>query len=409
MFFKPALLAAVLAVSLGAAPAAPERWSPDELELLRSLSIDSLEPLPSDPSNKVADDPRTAELGRLLFSDGRLSANGKVSCASCHDPAHGFTDRTATGRGVGTGTRRTMPIAPAVYAPWQFWDGRADSLWAQALGPIENPAEHGFTRGEVASAIRTRYAGRYTALFGPLPNLRGERASPLGDRAARRRWAAMPIEQREAVDRVFANAGKAIAAFERLQPVPETRFDLYVRWLGSGSREASPLSSTEVAGLRIFTGKGGCTSCHSGPLLTNNEFANTGVPATRGAPLDRGRIGGIGKAFADPFNCRGNFSDDPERRCPELDFAVAGSEEQVRAFKVPSLRGVALRQPYMHAGQLRTLDAVVRHYSAAPKAPAGQSQLKPLRLKAAERRRLVAFLKTLNPVVLASAHEKEQQ
>jgi cytochrome c peroxidase len=403
------LLTAVLAILLGAAPAAPERWSPDELELLRGLSIDSLEPLPFDPSNKVADDPRAAELGRLLFSDRRLSANGKVSCASCHDPAHGFTDRTATGRGMATGTRRTMPIAPAVYSPWQFWDGRADSLWAQALGPIENPAEHGFTRGEVASAIRTRYAGRYTALFGPLPNLRGERASPLGDRAARRRWAEMPLDQREAIDRVFANAGKAIAAFERRQPVPETRFDLYVRWLGSASREASPLTSTQVAGLRFFTGKGGCTSCHGGPLLTNNDFANTGVPVKRGAPLDRGRIDGIGRALADPFNCRGKFSDDPERRCAELDFAVAGSEEQVRAFKVPSLRGVALRPPYMHAGQLRTLDAVVRHYSAAPKAPAGHSQLKPLRLKAAERRSLVAFLKTLNPVVLVSADRKAQQ
>jgi cytochrome c peroxidase len=290
-----------------------------------------------------------------------------------------------------------MPITPAIYSPWQFWDGRADSLWSQALGPIENPVEHGFTRSELASAIRARYARRYTAVFGPLRHFGGDRASPLGDSAARRRWAAMPREQREAVDHVFVNAGKAIAAFERRQAVPETRFDLYVRWLGSGSRTASPLSSEEVEGLRIFAGTGRCTSCHSGPLLTNNEFANTGVPARSGTPPDRGRIEGVRKALADPFNCRGRFSDDRTTTCAELDFAVSGNAEQIRAYKVPSLRGVALRPPYMHAGQFATLESVIRHYSAAPKAPAGQSQLRPLKLEPAERRSLIAFLKTLNP------------
>ena len=387
----------MLAVCLGATAPRTDRWSPDDLRLLRSLSIDSLGQVPPDPSNSVADDRRAAELGGLLFSDARLSANGKVSCASCHDPGHGFTDRTPTGRGVGTGGRRTMPITPAIYSPWQFWDGRADSLWSQALGPIENPVEHGFTRSELASAIRARYARRYTAVFGPLRHFGGDRASPLGDSAARRRWAAMPREQREAVDHVFVNAGKAIAAFERRQAVPETRFDLYVRWLGSGSRTASPLSSEEVEGLRIFAGSGRCTSCHSGPLLTNNEFANTGVPARSGTPPDRGRIEGVRKALADPFNCRGRFSDDRTTTCAELDFAVSGNAEQIRAYKVPSLRGVALRPPYMHAGQFATLESVIRHYSAAPKAPAGQSQLRPLKLEPAERRSLIAFLKTLNP------------
>jgi len=403
--YKPALLAAVLAVSLGAAPRPSDGRSPDELRLLRTLSIDSLGPVPADPSNRVADDAGAAELGRLLFNDRRLSANGTVSCASCHDPAHGFTDRTRTGRGMGTGSRRTMPIAPAIYSSWQFWDGRADSLWAQALGPIENPVEHGFTRAGVARVIRSAYGRRYTSVFGPLPNLRGAAASPLGDPAARRRWAALPRAERDGIDVVFANAGKAIAAFERRQKVPEARLDLYVRWLASPSGTSSPMSAQEVAGLRIFAGKGRCTTCHSGPLLTSNEFANTGVPERNATLPDRGRIEGVRKALADPFNCRGRFNDDPRKNCSELDFAVAGSPEQVRAYKVPSLRGVASRPPYMHAGQFRTLDAVVQHYSAAPKAPAGQSQLKPLQLNAAERRSLVAFLKTLDPVVTSGGRK----
>lgn len=364
---------------------------------MRSLSIDNLKPPPADPTNRVADDPSAAELGGLLFGDVRLSANGKVSCATCHDPANGFTDRTPTGHGIASGTRRTMPIAPAVYSTWQFWDGRADSLWAQALGPIENPLEHGFTRGGVAGVVRANYAKHYTSLFGPLPRFRDGRASPLGDAAARHAWEVKPASERDAIDQVFANAGKAIAAFERRQKIQPGRFDAYVRTLSLPTPAASPLSVQEVQGLRIFIGKGRCTTCHSGPLFTNNEFANTGVPARRGLPQDRGRIDGVGKALSDPFNCRGRFNDAQTRQCEELEFAVTGDEEQIGAFNVPSLRGVALRPPYMHAGQFPSLDAAVRHYSAAPAAPAGHSQLRPLGLSSSERRSLVAFLQTLSP------------
>ena len=385
----------MLSVSLGAAPPPPAGWSPEELRLLTSLSIDRLGPVPADPSNRVADDPEAAELGRLLFSDPRLSANGKVSCASCHDPANGFTDRRATGLGIGTGTRRTMPILPAIYSTWQLWDGRADSLWAQALGPLENPLEHGFTRSEVAALVRTHYVGRYHRLFGPLPKLPAGRASPLGDPEARRRWATLSASQRQAVDRVFVKAGKAIAAFERRQRLQPTRFDLYLRSPSDSS--PSPLSHREEAGLRIFIGKGKCTSCHGGPLLTNSDFANTGVPVRPGAPADEGLIAGVEVVRADPFNCKGAFSDDPGRSCDELEFAARGSPEQVRAYKVPSLRGVALRPPYMHAGQYADLERVVSHYSEAPAAPAGRTQLRPLRLNPRERGDLVAFLKTLSP------------
>lgn len=407
MFFKAVILGALLALSLGVRSAPATVWSPDELQILRSLSIDSLGPAPADPTNSVADDPAAAELGKALFSDVRLSANGKVSCATCHDPGHGFTDRTPTGHGVGTGTRRTMPIAPAVYSPWQFWDGRADSLWAQALGPIENPVEHGFTRGEVATVIRANYAQRYTRLFGQLPAFSDERASPLADALGQRAWQAKSAAEREAIDTVFANAGKAIAAFERRQKIAPSRFDAYVRTLSSSPPNQPLLSAQEIQGLRIFIGKGRCTTCHSGPLFTNNEFANTGVPAQHGLPADSGRVDGVGKALADPFNCLGLFSDAGNDDCEELEFAVAGDKEQVRAFKVPSLRGVALRPPYMHAGQFRSLDAVVRHYSKAPAAPVGHSQLKPLALTSAEQRGLVAFLKTLNPMRSTPSHVGE--
>src|SRR5690349_5793022 len=140
--------AGALAAAVAAAPQTDD-WTEEQLRTLRGMSTEALGPPPADPTNRVADNPRAARLGASLFADRRMSSNGAVSCATCHEPARDFTDRTPTAHGVGIGTRRTMPITPALYSPWQFWDGRADSLWAQALGPVENPLEHDFSRGEV--------------------------------------------------------------------------------------------------------------------------------------------------------------------------------------------------------------------------------------------------------------------
>jgi cytochrome c peroxidase len=375
-------------------------WLPAELELLRTLSIEGLGSPPADPSNRVADNPAAAALGRMLFSDARFSSNGRVSCASCHQPENGFADAVPTGRGVGTGTRRTMPIAPAVYSPWQFWDGRADSLWALALGPIENPLEHDFTRMEVARVLATQYRGQFEPLFGPLPDLSDaerfpRRAGPVGDKRARSAWAGMAPADRQAVDRIYANFGKTIAAFERTLPLRPTRLDRYLAGL-TGQGPAAPLAAAEAAGLRLFIGKARCISCHSGPMLSNQGFANTAVPARRGLPADAGRAEGARRAIADPFNCKGAFSDANGSGCDELEFMVAGDPRQMLAYKVPSLRGVGRRAPYMHAGQFGSLKQVIDHYNRAPAAARGKSELMPLHLTQRERAELVAFLLTLD-------------
>lgn len=392
-----AALAAALAFG---ATAAQPTWSAADLTMLHGLWIDQLGPPPSDPSNKVADNAAAADLGRMLFSETRLSANGQVSCASCHRPDHAFTDALPTGHGVGVGNRRTMPIAPAVYSPWQFWDGRADSLWSQALGPVENPAEHGFTRTEVARVLATHYRDAYERLFGPLPDMtdRGRfplRAAPGGAPEAKAAWARMAPDDQVQVNRVYANFGKAIAAFERTLKVRPSRFDDYLAGLFGAPGPHARLSPDEMAGLRLFIGKGQCANCHNGPLLSNHGFANTGVPARPDMPADPGRTTGARAAIADPFNCKGAYSDAPAG-CEELEFVVVDSPAQVRAYKVPSLRGVAQRAPYMHAGQFSSLDQVVDHYSRAPRAPDGTSEIKPLHLGADERRQLVAFLRTLD-------------
>jgi len=392
--------AGLLAAGLHAASAPEARWTEEERALIRSLALDALPPLPADPSNRVADDPRAAELGRALFFDVRLSSNGQVACATCHLPDRQFQDDVPLARGVGMTGRRTMPIAGMAYSPFLFWDGRKDSLWSQALGPLESPVEHGGNRTQYAHLIADHYRTAYEGVFGPLPRIDHlpPQAGPVPDPEAAKAWRAMPETDREAVTGVFANIGKAIAAFERTILPPPTRFDAYASALGSG-RGGGILTEDEVAGLRLFIGKGECVNCHNGPLLTDNHFHNTGVPAARGLPDDLGRAAGAKLVREDPFNCLGPYSDAGEDECSELRFMAADGHELVRAFKTPSLRGAASRPPYMHAGQIATLADVVAHYDLAPPAPEGHSELRPLNLSDTERRQLIAFLATLNPKV----------
>ncbi|MFN3305345.1 MAG: cytochrome-c peroxidase [Roseateles sp.] len=156
-----AALAVMLAAASEAGGAGAWRWRADELAVLDSLRLARLPPQPADPSNAVERQPAAVALGRRLFEDARLSRNGAVSCRSCHDPARQFQDGLPVSRGIATGTRRAMPIVGAGHATWLFWDGRKDSLWAQALGPLEDPLEHGLNRTRLARCWR-RTTGRTT-------------------------------------------------------------------------------------------------------------------------------------------------------------------------------------------------------------------------------------------------------
>lgn len=398
LFSIGALGLGALAVALTSSAAAPE-WSVEEQSLIVSLSLPELGPLPPDPSNRVADDPRAIALGRAIFFDTRFSADGTVSCASCHLPDRQFQDDLPLGRGIGTTGRRTMPIAGIAYSPFLFWDGRKDSLWSQALGPMESPVEHGGDRTQFAHIISETYRTPYESLFGAIPDLDQlpRNAGPVADIEAAAAWEVMPETDQQAVSQVFANIGKSIAAFERtIQPGP-TRFDAYVEALSSGTG-AGILTKDETAGLRLFIGKGECVNCHNGPLLSDTHFHNTGVAAAPGATADVGRVAGTLFVRDDPFNCLGAFSDAAPEDCAELRFMTVGSPDQPGAFKTPSLRGVTTRAPYMHAGQIATINAVLRHYQAAPAAQIGHSELRPLNMSDTDLHQIAAFLATLEPL-----------
>ena len=376
-------------------------WTSAQLEELRSMSLTELEPLPPDPTNRAADDPRAAELGRRLFFDTRLSSNGQVACSTCHQPDRGFQDGKALATGVGTTARRAMPIAGMARSPFLFWDGRKDSLWAQALGPLESSVEHGGTRAQYAHVVADQYRSEYEALFGPPPDLSGVPASaaPAGNPAATTAWGALKETERNAVTGVFVNIGKAIAAYERRVEFGASRFDAYVAAITGGQSADGILTDEEISGLRLFIGRANCTQCHNGPLFTSNEFHNTGVSPRPELPIDHGRLTGATAVLGDEFNCRSRWSD-ARQRCAELEFIVTGEHTLDRAYKVPSLRNVADRAPYMDAGQFATLAEVLDHYNRAPAAATGHTEIKPLRLKAVELRQLDAFLRTLSGPVL---------
>jgi cytochrome c peroxidase len=412
------LLASVSATLLGGACGeagdAPRRhgddqWTAEERALLATLRRSQLPAEKPDPSNRVADSPAAAALGKRLFGDARLGPSGRVACASCHDPQRQFEDGRPRGIGLAEGERRTMPVIDARHSAWFFWDGRKDSLWSQALGPLEDAREHGGNRLRYARLLQRHHRAAYESVFGAMPDLAGlpQDAGPLGSAEERAAWAALDDATRRAVSRVFANLGKAIAAYEATLHYGDSRVDRYIDGLLSGSPDGlAALDAPEKAGLRLFIGKGRCATCHNGPLLTDHHFHNTGVPPLDAGRPERGRAAAIGAVQADEFNCLGPFSDAPPAQCEELRFIATDDPRMLGAFKTPSLRNVALRPPYMHAGQIATLPEVVQHYAAAPPAAIGRSELeapRPRGLSPLERAQLVSVLRAWSGPVVEAA------
>lgn len=381
-------------------------WTPTERALIASLSLSALPDLPASPDNAVADDPDAIRMGHQLFFDNRLSANQTISCATCHQPERFFTDGLPLAQGLGQVQRHTMGLLGVAWSPWLFWDGRKDSLWSQALEPLENPLEHGSDRMTLVRLIASdaTYRASYQALFGALPDIHDtgrfpELATPVGSDDQQRLWESMTESDRNQINQAFANIGKLLAAYQRQLKPLRSNFDDYADTLTASSppstEQTHQLTRSERAGLRLFIGKAQCINCHNGPLFTNNEFHNTGIFPAPGQLPERGRWLGARLAVADVFNCLGPFSSAPESACQELRFIQ--TDDQTRgAQRTPSLRHVADTAPYMHAGQLASLEEVVRHYNAAQPSMLGHSEAEPLRLRRIEQRQLVAFLKTLS-------------
>ena len=345
------LVALVALVGLGcrSAPAASPTAS---LGATPSWELDNpVLPLPVPPLGSPADfaaapwvTPEKVRLGRWLFYDARLSADGTVSCATCHRPAHGFSEPTATSTGVGgqRGTRKAPPILNAawpIYPVW-FWDGRATRLAEQAKGPLSNPLEMALPLEAVAAAVAA------------IPGYRRAFAGAFGD-------------PRIDIERIT----EVLAAYEATRLSGNSRADRF------DAGDEAALSPAERQGRDLFFGRAGCNKCHLGPNYTDTRFHNLGSgwrPPPPGAPPASG--------FADPGRA-----------------AVTRDPRDTGAFKTPTLREVSRRAPYMHDGSLATLrDAVARYRTGGIPNPWLSELSKPIPLTAAEVDALVAFLGALD-------------
>lgn len=316
----------------------------DEWDMIRGAT--GLGAPPPDPTNDVADSPAAAALGKALFFDAGLSPGGAVSCATCHDPGKQLSDGAKVAKGAGVGARRTPRIALAAHARWQGWDGRADSLWAQALGPLEHPDEMGGSRLFVLRRVAERWSREHAAAFPgrPLPDLarlpaEGKPGDPAFD--------ALSLQAREAITRAFVDVGKAIAAYERTFRVEESRFDLYARG------EHGSLTPLEKQGLLTFMHVG-CMQCHWGPRLTDDAFHVTRMASGHPGAPDRGRELGAALLGASELTRAGRFSDAPS--------PLAVRPGVTGAFKTPPLRGVAGGAPFGHGGDSDSLSSVTELY-----------------------------------------------
>jgi cytochrome c peroxidase len=382
------------------------------VELRRILALGPLGEPPADPTNRFADDDEAAALGHALFFDARLSGDGSVSCATCHEPSKAFTDGLAVSVGTGDGTRNAPTVLDSAHQRWLTWDGRADSLWSQALQPMERSFE---MDGDRTAIVRTTLSdpdlrATYESIFRPVPSVEWldalpERARPLADDPndpAVRAWGSLPEEDREIIDACFANLGKALAAYQRRLRGGETSLDRFVRGLKEGDRDAlAALSPQARAGLRLFVGRAGCIQCHEGPMLSDGEFHLVGVPKPGGGmPSDAARFLGARIVKQDAFNAAGRHSDDPAGAAALRVSTLAVSPEAWGAFRTPSLRHVGRTAPYMHAGQMPDLESVIRFYSTLEGAVQldhhREQVLVPLDLTEAETAALLAFLRSLD-------------
>lgn len=330
-------------------------------------------PLGLPPVPIPADNPQSPEkivLGKRLFEDKRFSADGTISCATCHDPGMAFADGESTAEGINKlkGTRNAPTVINAAYYGAQFWDGRRSSLEEQAKDPFLNPIEHGLTsHDQILEIVRqdASYHAPFRSVFGMEPK-----------------------------DITIDHVVKAIASFERTVISGDSPFD---RYLYGGDK--TTMSESAIRGLEIYRTKGRCQDCHTigqtNATFTDNKFHNVGVGFKRIESRVMQTANAFRKAKQEGKDIDKSVLGDKE--ISELGrFVVTLRPSDIGGFKTSTLRNIAVTAPYMHDGSLQTLEEVVELYNkGGEKNPFLDSGIRPLNLTDQEKADLVAFLKSL--------------
>jgi len=323
--------------------------------------------------------PAKIALGKALFFEDGLSADGKVSCDHCHAPDKGFTDQLPTSMGIHAqfGQRNAPSILNALFNVTQFWDGRSPTLEAQIEGPVTNPVEMGMkSTDDAVAAIKAtpEYRKQFQEVFGHDVN--------------------------------FPDIERAIAAYERTQLAFDSPFDKFM----AGDQGA--ISDSAKRGWSIFNGKGRCTSCHgwnpTQPLFTDQKFHNIGVSAHNAnfVPLARKALDVLGKT--------GGGSEAIDKLAIGSDmsglgrFLVTKQPHDIGGFRTMSLRNLLVTQPYFHDGSQATLWDTIDHYNkGGVQNPYLDGGIVPLGLTESEEDDLVAFLASLTSPEYADAAKQE--
>ena len=336
-----ALLAGAASVALLCSPpaAAIDAGALTPAERAAILALGPWPPAPiRDPANPASGRSDGIALGETLFYSPRLSPTG-LRCASCHEPWRHFADGRVVAQGVAAGSRNTPGLLDAARHRHYGWDGAHDALWQQSLRPLEDAREMPASAAQVAALMRgdATLSARLADVFGEAPDSRDE-----------------------ADARVLREVGLVLAAYVETLATPRTPFDDWRDRLASAAGAGEPATSGEFPaaarrGLRLFVGRGGCTACHAGPTLGDDAFHVSLVHSlTPNGTPDVGRRG-----------------------------------EPPNAFRTPGLRDVAGTAPYLHDGSAAGLCDALQPHAADP------GSVPPL-LTAADRRDLVAFLRTLS-------------
>lgn len=336
-------------------------------------------PIPADNPQSEA----KITLGDRLYHEERFSADGKVSCATCHAKEKAFTDHRALSKGHNglLGTRNAPTVINAAYMETQFWDGREPDLEGQSKQPPVNPVEGGLPNHDaIVKIIRedAAYVKAFKQVFG--------------------------VDKK---DITIDHYAKAIASFERTIVAGDSPFDRY-----QFGGDTSAMSEAAVRGLKVYLGQGRCVSCHTiehnQALFTDNRFHNIGV----GFKNIQGREGEIAADFLKAKNEGADVDvavlTDPE--ASELGrFAVSEDINKIGAFKTSSLRNIELTPPYMHDGSQKTLEDMVNFYNNGgrvnpddPLTPFLSGGIRPLNLSDQQKKDLVAFLKALTSPSIAA-------
>jgi cytochrome c peroxidase len=363
----------------GALPMLQQQQRLDQLVVGRTTPPPGVDPVAWTSIYVPADNQPTADriaLGRKLYFDTRLSKDGTLACATCHDVSRGFTDNRSVSEGIGDhlGKRSAPTTMNAAMLQSQFWDGRAPSLEEQAKLPILNPIEMGHPDAASAMAgVNTdpAYQGLFQKAYGRTPN--------------------------------YDDLGRAIASFERTLIFLDAPFDRFA----AGDRTA--LSAAAQRGLELFNGKARCVSCHminsSNPLGTDNLFHNIGVSARKqNFEALATQALGILKQNAD--------AEAIDKLALQTDmselgrFLVSKQRQDIGSFKTEQLRNVGLTAPYMHDGSLHTLWDVMDHYNKGGETNAYlDGGIEPLNLSENEINDVVAFLFSLTDERFAAQNE----